>query len=207
MGQLASASASLSGNPTVCILHLPPNKYVTLPLYHFKKLCHSKSTIKWSLRCYSMPHLMTAMLLVPQSPKFVHHLPCVICLGVKYAVWSDSSNGLLCGCQAWRTHHHHHQPHRAGTKRAWMGRVVHSGFLGCWLQDSLHQRVVERILALAVEWQQAHPGSRVPVLITGLSCIMHLHSVGKCSNFFELNGNMVWGCSAALQPLMPAASP
>ncbi len=108
-----------------------------------------------------------------------------------------------------------------------MGRVVHSGFLACWLQDSLHQRVVERILALAVEWQQAHPGSRVPVLITGLSCVvpllMQLYSVGKQRtqlggrilqqadqwklDLFELNGDMVWGCSAATQPLTSAASP
>ena len=50
----------------------------------------------------------------------------------------------------------------------WQRPVVHSGFLRCWLEDGLNQRVVQHVLALAAAWEAAHPGQAVPVLVTGV---------------------------------------
>ncbi|KAK9861930.1 hypothetical protein WJX84_008755 [Apatococcus fuscideae] len=78
-----------------------------------------------------------------------------------------SLRNALSDLQAWRTHHHAHQHLAAGARSSWMGQVVHTGFLRCWLQDSLNKRVVDRTLALAADWHQEHPHVRVPILVTG----------------------------------------
>ncbi|KAK9821824.1 hypothetical protein WJX74_001662 [Apatococcus lobatus] len=76
-----------------------------------------------------------------------------------------SLRNALSDLQVWRSDH----PPVRGSRMMWQRPVVHSGFLRCWLEDGLNQRVVQRVLALAAAWEADHPGHHVPVLVTGHS--------------------------------------
>ncbi|KAK9817450.1 hypothetical protein WJX74_010198 [Apatococcus lobatus] len=98
-----------------------------------------------------------------------HHLDTKVLLGwgpggVAVAFRGTASlRNALSDLQVWRSDH----PPVRGSRMMWQRPVVHSGFLRCWLEDGLSQRVVQRVLALAAAWEADHPGQHVPVLVTG----------------------------------------